>query len=396
MSKFQNIQVSDSAELVHIITQQDVDKFVELTGDNNKLHVDSQYAEGTSLKKPVAHGMLGASFISTIIGTKLPGDGALWFAQNLEFLLPVRVGDRITVRAEVTKKHEATATIELKTEIFNQHRQRVTVGTAKVKIVEQTEKRPASKPEDNRKRTALVVGATGGIGGAVCERLAQDGFRVLMHYCSNENRATELRNNFVGRDLDVAIFKADIINEQQVKEMIEQILRRNESIDVLVNCSTVKIPPIRLADVQWGDLQAHFDINVRGTFNLIKHVVPSMELNKRGKIINLVTQFMESTPPPLFLPYITAKSALHGFSKALAVELAPKGITVNMISPGITETELIADMSEKSRLLVAARTPLKRLAVPADVANVVGFLASSNADYITGETIRVSGGQVML
>ena len=104
MKKFESINIGDKAELTHKITKSDVEKFVDLTGDDNKIHVDKEYASKTTFKKPVAHGMLGASFISTIIGTKLPGDGALWFAQNIEFLQPVRIGDEITVKAEVIKK----------------------------------------------------------------------------------------------------------------------------------------------------------------------------------------------------------------------------------------------------------------------------------------------------
>ena len=129
MKKFDSILVGDKAELIHVITQSDINQFVKLTGDDNKLHVDEEYASTTSFKKPVAHGMLGASFISTIIGTKLPGDGALWFSQNLEFLKPVRVGDELRITAEVIKKIDRTKTIELQTDIYNQHKQKVTTGT---------------------------------------------------------------------------------------------------------------------------------------------------------------------------------------------------------------------------------------------------------------------------
>ena len=88
-SKYDSINIGDKAEFKHKITISDVDKFVDLTGDDNKLHINEDYASQTSFKKPVVHGMLGASFISTIIGTKLPGDGALWFSQSIEFILPV-------------------------------------------------------------------------------------------------------------------------------------------------------------------------------------------------------------------------------------------------------------------------------------------------------------------
>jgi len=125
MSKFEDIQVGDIEQIKHKITEKDIDRFVELTGDDNKLHVDETYAETTPFKKPVVHGMLSASFISTIIGTKIPGDGALWISQNLDFLLPARIGDEITIKAEVIKKIERQQIVEIKTEIYNQHKQKV-------------------------------------------------------------------------------------------------------------------------------------------------------------------------------------------------------------------------------------------------------------------------------
>jgi 3-oxoacyl-[acyl-carrier protein] reductase len=136
MKKYSEINVGDKEALRHTITKSDIEKFVQLTGDDNRLHVDEKFARTTHFKKPVVHGMLGASFISTIIGTKLPGDGALWFSQSLEFLLPVRVGDALTVTAEVLKKNDKEQIIELKTEIHNQNRQIVTKGIAKVKVIE--------------------------------------------------------------------------------------------------------------------------------------------------------------------------------------------------------------------------------------------------------------------
>src|SRR5665647_2765149 len=104
--KYEEISIGMKESLTHQVTQSDIEKFVDLTGDDNKLHVDKAFAATTSFKKPVVHGMIGASFISTIIGTKLPGDGALWFSQTLEFLLPVRVGDQLQVVAEVVKKND--------------------------------------------------------------------------------------------------------------------------------------------------------------------------------------------------------------------------------------------------------------------------------------------------
>ena len=395
MNKYDSIKIGDSAEIVHKITADDVSKFVELTGDDNKLHINEDYASQTSFKKPVVHGMLGASFISTIIGTKLPGDGALWFSQSIEFLLPVRVGDVITIQAEVIKKIDRTKTIELRTDIFNQDKQKVTSGFSKVKMVEKL--KPLIDKEDkyDRKKVALIIGGTGGIGKTTCIQLAADGFDIAIHYNRNKKLAEQIKNDVIKLGRNAIIVSADINDSNQVSEMINLIVRRFDTIGVVANCATSGLPNIKFKDLEWDKIQEQIDINIRASFNLMKSVTPIMEKNKYGKIINISTQAIEK-PNADWLHYITAKSALHGFTKALAFELAPKGIRINLISPGMTDTELISNIPEKVKLVTAAQTPLRRIANPKDIAGTISFLASDKSDFITGETIRVNGGQYML
>jgi len=191
------------------------------------------------------------------------------------------------------------------------------------------------------------------------------------------------------------LVSGDINDFQQVSEMVEEVQRDFKHVSALINCTTTKIANIKFDNIEWSDIQKHIDINLKGSFNLIKGFLSLLEKSKGRKVINITTLAIE-TPNTEWLHYITAKSALHGFSKALAMDLAPKGIRVNMVSPGMTDTELIADVSEKARLLTAAKTPLRRLAKPDDIASAISFLASDKADFLTGETIRVNGGQVML
>lgn len=395
MKKMSDLHVGEKAELKHRITKEDLEKFVDLTGDDNKLHTDGDFAGKTPLKKTVVHGMLGASFISTIIGTKLPGDGALWFSQNLDYLLPVRIGDEITVIAEIMKKSERDRVIELKTDIYNQYKQKVTAGTAKVKLLEIEESTEIDKRDPAKEKVALVIGATGGIGKATCHQLAHDGFDIIIHYHSNERIAKQIKVKIESLGRKAIIVKGDITSDEQINEMFQTIERTFQNITVLVNCSTIKFANISFTDLKWNEIQNHIELNVKGTYNLLRYTLPIMEKVKYGKIITITTQYIE-TPCSNLIHYITAKGALHSFSKSLAIELAPKGIRINMVSPGMTETELIADVPEKVRLLTATKTPLKRLAYPEDVANAISFLASSRSDYLTGETIRVNGGQVML
>jgi 3-oxoacyl-[acyl-carrier protein] reductase len=397
MRKFDDIQIGETAELYHVVTAKDVDAFASLTGDDNKLHMEDAFAGNTSFGKRVVHGMLSASFISTIIGTKLPGDGALWFNQTMEFLLPVRIGDKIRVTAEVKSKTERTQSIELQTDIYNQHGQVVLAGMAKVKIVEQNKQLDVDT-ENTTKRTkvALVVGATGGIGYAACMALAAEGFQIGIHYHSNEAKATLLQNELQSIEIKSTVYKADIANAEEVVQMFAQVERKLGSIEVVVNCSIIPIPVVSLSNTSWSNIEDHLNISVKGMFNLFNAAIPGMMKNHYGRIIALSTQAIEMSPPKGWIGYITSKSALVGLCKAMAVEIASFGITVNMVSPGMTETSLISDLPEKARLIAAAKSPVKRLAFPSDIANAIAFFASEDAAYVTGETLRVNGGQIMI
>ena len=394
MAYYNDIKIGDKAQIKHTITQEDIKKFVDLTGDDNKLHVDEEYVAKTLFKKPVAHGMLGASFISTIIGTKLPGDGALWFSQNLEFLQPVRVGDKLRITAKVIKKTDRTRTVELQTDIFNQHKQRVTTGVAKVKIVETTLPNEKEKKTEPRK-TALIIGGTGGIGSATSILLAKDGFDIVIHYFNNKTKADKLKIQVEKIGRKAVVVTGDIVSFSDVQKIREKSMRALDEISVIINCSTIPVPNIKFSDLDWEDMQAHYDANIKGTFNLIKAFRPAWEKKCFGKFIALTTLYTEQ-PKSELLSYITGKTALNGFVKALAFELAPKGIRINLVSPGMVDTQLIADVPEKTRLLSAAQTPLRSLAGAEDVAGAISFLASDKSNYLTGETIRVNGGQFML
>ena len=393
--KYEEIFIGQKETLSHKVTQGDIEKFVDLSGDDNKLHVNKEFAAKTSFKKPVVHGMIGASFISTIIGTKIPGDGALWYSQTLDFLLPVRVGDTITVIAEVVKKIDRESAIELNIEIQNQNRQIVTKGVSKVKVLEELERAVETIKEETVNKTAIVIGATGGIGAAVAKQLSDDGYNVVLHYFSNKEKARDLKKEIEGIDKGKAVaIQADLNDEESVKALITQSIREFYRIDCLVNCASVPIPNIKVADLKWEDFSKQFDLNIKSNLNLVQNILPQMMERKYGKIIFISSEVTDQ-PSKNWTHYTTAKSALEGFAKSLAFDLAPSGIRVNLVSPGLVSTDLTADIPEKIKLLSAMQTPLRRLATPEDVAGAVSFLASEKSDYLSGEIIRINGGQIM-
>lgn len=392
--KFENIKIGDSESIVRKITEDDVRKFVEMTGDDNPLHVDRNYAETTSFKDIVVHGMLGASFISTVIGTRLPGTGALWTSQTLDFILPVRLGDELTITCTVEKKHDSQRLLELKTEITNQNKQLILKGNGTVKVL--TTKEPS---ETNNKepitKTVLVTGGAGGIGKAICLKLAADGCNVVLNFNSNHAKANDIVAEINKGDTSAIAVQADISTEEGILQLYQQAISKFKQIDILVNNASPRINPKSFKEMNWADIQKQLDVQLKGAFMLSQQCLPSMVENGFGRIINLSSQVVEGTPTPNWTAYAVAKSSLVTMSHYLAAEYGPNGITVNLVAPGMTETGMIGDLSEKAQLIVARQTPNRRLAMPNDIAASVSYLASQSASHVTGQTFRINGGMVM-
>jgi 3-oxoacyl-[acyl-carrier protein] reductase len=392
MRNFESFRIGEKASLTHKVKHEDVEKFVDLSGDDNKIHVNRDFAKRTPFNKPVVHGMIGVSFISTLIGTKIPGDGALWFKQSVEFILPVRIGDVIEVSIEIIGIKEKSRSLELYTEIKNQHGQVVTKGISEVKVIEL--KSEKEKVVDVVTPCAVVIGGTGGIGSQVCLDLAKRGFDIAIHFFSNGEKAKEISKTVEQCGRRSVIISGDVSNEAEVKEMKFRIERAIGVVTHVINCSTSPTPNIKFANVTWEKFTDHYNVNVRGAFNLVKLFAPLMIDRRHGCFIFISTQYTDSPKTELSY-YISAKAALEGLVRSLAVEYGHASIRFNLVSPGMTETELISDVPEKVKLLSALNTPLRRLGLAEDVSNAVCFLASDQAGYVTGETLRVNGGQVM-
>jgi 3-oxoacyl-[acyl-carrier protein] reductase len=393
MRNFESFYLGETASLKHEVRLSDVEKFVELSGDDNKLHINKEFAKLTSFRKPVVHGMIGVSFISTLIGTKIPGDGALWFKQSVEFLMPVRIGDFIEVSIEIVGINKKGRILELKTDIKNQHNQLVTTGKSEVKVIEfnvaPTESVSTVRP------IALVIGATGGIGSQTCIEIAKAGFDVVVHYYSNFEEAFLLKNRIEALNQRSQVVQCDVTNFSSLLEIKSNIERSLGIITHVINCSTTSTPNIKFLNLEWSKFMEHYNVNVQGAFNLIKVFLPNMLINKFGNFIFVSTQYTDSPKSELSY-YISAKSALEGFVRSLAVEYGPQAIRFNLVSPGMTQTDLISDVPEKTKLLSAMNTPLRKLATVSDISNAISFLASEKSSFITGETIRINGGQVII
>lgn len=392
---FDALKVGDCRQLIKTITDDDIRKFVELTGDDNPLHVDRKFANETSFKDIVVHGMLGASFISTVIGTKLPGPGALWVSQTLDFLLPVRLGDQLTVLCTVLKKHERDRLLELETRIVNQHGQTVLQGHGKVKMLLGRGALATPGTRAQLSKVAIVTGGAGGIGEAICRRLATDGYSVVLNFLASRERAQRIAAELLAGGGKAVAVQADVATSEGVEQLVKQAQRHFGEVGVLVNNASPRIHPKTLGDTEWADIQRHLDVQLKAAFLLSKLCAVDMAARGVGRIVSVTSQVIEGAPTLHWTGYALAKAALAMLSKNLAAELGPRGVTVNCVAPGMTNTPLIGDIAEKHQLVIARQTPLRRLARPEDVAAAVAYLVSDDAQFVTGHTLDVNGGMVM-
>ena len=394
LTDFDSLSVGDRAVTRRTFTAELVNAFARLSGDDNPLHVDETFARRTTFGRPVAHGMLSAAVVSSVVGTQLPGPGALWFEQQFEFLQPIFVGDEVEFSVQIEHKSEATRTVVVSVEGRNARGQLVLRGQGKVMILgDKSAKAAADRSED---RVAIVTGASRGIGGAIALALGLHGTAVVVNYRESADQADGIVSAITHGGGQAIALKADVADAAAVGALVTDAESKfGRPVGILVNNAGGPTAQKPFLNQDWEDFERHLAVQLRGAFNCCKAVAPSMLKAGRGQIINIGSTYTWSTPPANLSGYITAKAALAAMTRAAAVELGPQGIHVNMISPGMTETDLIADVPERMRKVFAQQNPLRRLAIPDDVAQAVLMLCSPAGAYVNGAEIPVSGGSVM-
>lgn len=398
---FEDIPIGMEFSAEHTFSEADVWRFAEVSGDYSPLHVDAGYAAGTEFGRCVVHGLLLASLFSQVVGMRIPGRRALYLGQDLTFRRPVLVGEPFRVNAKVTAKTLATRGIVLSTEIRTLDGKVAVSGAAKVKIrdsrrAEAEALPPAAQLKAEGAKVAVISGGTGGIGAAIAGALASRGVAVALLYHSNQARAGRVVSELARDGAAALAIQADVGDPAQVEAAFGQIVRELGAPTLLVNAATPPIGQRPVLDLDRADFQRHLDLQVHAAMALARAAHPHMKSAGGGSIVNIASQVTADAPPPRMADYVTAKYALVGLSKALAVEWADDNIRVNMVSPGLVQTELTQHYHERVFKMEAARTPLKRLATPGDVAAAALFLLGGESGFVTGVNLSVTGGQVML
>ena len=245
-----------------------------------------------------------------------------------------------------------------------------------------------------KKKVALVLGGSGGIGFSAVERLLIDGFQVCATYLKNKDELEKIFDRF--NPSLIEIFQCDLSHEKNIDSLIKEISLLHGKIDVIVFTATSKLINHRILDLEWDEYTNHFDVQVKPVFFVVKSLSTQLKEKYKTKFIILLTEYCIGTPPKGLSHYVTSKYAAMGMAKTMAVELAQFGCTVNMISPGMVETPLLDNLPLKLIEITAYNNPLKRNAIPEDVSNLISFLASDKSDYLNGTNIVVNGGGVVI
>jgi 3-oxoacyl-[acyl-carrier protein] reductase len=239
-------------------------------------------------------------------------------------------------------------------------------------------------------KVAIVTGASGGIGKAIAMHLAAAGAAVVCNYCTNQQKAEAVVQAAREAGGSAVSMQSDVRSFAEMETMTASVVAQFGRIDILVNNAGITRDELLLsmADKDWRDV---IETNLYGAFNSTKAVAQQMMFQKKGRIINISSVAGERGGRGQ-TNYAASKGGLNAFTRAAAIELAPKNITVNAVAPGVIETEMSQEVMRRAKETVMNHIPLKRLGTCDEVASLVVFLASDDAAYITGQIIRVDGG----
>ena len=242
-------------------------------------------------------------------------------------------------------------------------------------------------------KSALVTGASRGIGRSIALQLAEEGYNVAVNYAGSKEKAEAVVEEIKAKGVDSFAIQANVADADEVKAMIKEVVSQFGSLDVLVNNAGITRDNLlmRMKEQEWDDV---IDTNLKGVFNCIQKATPQMLRQRSGAIINL-SSVVGAVGNPGQANYVATKAGVIGLTKSAARELASRGITVNAVAPGFIVSDMTDALSDELKEQMLTQIPLARFGQDTDIANTVAFLASDKAKYITGQTIHVNGGLYM-
>lgn len=382
-----SIAAGQTVTFAQTVTDEMVDAYAAFSGDFNPLHMDEAYARRAGFRGRVAHGMIACACLSQLIGMRLPGPGALWTSQSFRWLAPVFVGDRIEFAVRVTAVSPGAGTVALSAKVVNQNGRTVMEGDGLVQLLES--RTPRANGPGAPRRALLTSGSQD-----LALALATLGLDVAL--LSTAPDTPQICDSIRGRGARALALAADPLDAASLPPALLEIERAfGGPVDVLVHHPPLQVAPQPLTELSWANIQTQMDADLQAAFHCVQAVLPGMTQLGSGRIIHIGSTLAWNAPPLYWTAYAVAKAALKAFTHSLAVELGPKGIRVNLVSPGLPAEGDPDLIPERQRKLHALQTPLRRLASTADIAATVAFLCTQPSEFITGADIPVCGGIAM-
>ena len=242
-------------------------------------------------------------------------------------------------------------------------------------------------------KSALITGATRGIGKAIALELADQGYDIAINYRTANEELEKLKNEIETKGVQCVLVYGDVSKFEDCENIVKNVTEKLEKIDVLVNNAGITKDGLILR-MKKEDFQQVIDINLTGTFNMTRNVIPYMMKQRSGRIINMAS-VVGITGNAGQTNYAASKAGIIGFTKSLAKEVASRNILVNAIAPGFIETDMTNVLADQVKENILNQIPLKRMGTANEVAKLVKFLSSEDSKYITGQVINVDGGMVM-
>ncbi|MCD9024746.1 SDR family oxidoreductase [Cohnella silvisoli] len=244
-------------------------------------------------------------------------------------------------------------------------------------------------------KIAFISGGSRGIGAATALMLAQQGAKVIVNYVQQEDSAQAIVDRIRNAGGKAELARADVRDPEQVKSVVDPILETLGNIDILVSNANMSFVMKPLIEMQWEEFAQKLNDEMKATFTLTQAILPAMIAQKYGRII-----YISSSAADVATPYMaahgSAKAALNTFAKYVALENAPYGVTANVVSPGLVQTDASRYTPDAVKQHIAAMTPLQRVAMPDDVSGAIAFLASEESRFLTGTSTKVNGGLIMV
>lgn len=244
-------------------------------------------------------------------------------------------------------------------------------------------------------KTALVTGASRGLGAVIAKALSDDGWAVAVNYFSDGEGAGRVASDIRAKGGQAHVVRFNVRDEKAIRSGIEDIASALSPVDLVVNNAMGPHSETPLTKQSWQHYLDQLEFAVKAPFDLLQALLPDWRARKSGRIINIGSEIAELGNPE-FAHYAAAKGAMLSMTRSWASELAPEGITVNLVAPGWIPVERHADAPQSARDFYLARTPMAHFGVPQNIADAVVFLASSKADFITGQRLAVNGGRTLV